>query len=252
MSNTKVKNDFAIKVDHVSKWFMIDKDSHNTLKGKFQNLFRRRQIHKERFTALDGIDFEIKEGDFFGIIGKNGSGKSTLLKLIAGIYAPNIGKISTKGKIIPFLELGVGSNSDLTGRENVFLNGTILGLTMAEIEEKYDRIWQFAEISEFQDMQLKHYSSGMMVRLAFSIAMEAQGDIYIMDEVLAVGDANFQRKCIEKLEEKIKAKETIVFVSHDINSIQKYCTRVLYIKDHKIEAIGDPIEVATKYQQDLA
>ncbi|QQR93365.1 ABC transporter ATP-binding protein [bacterium] len=241
----------AIKVENVSKWFFLDKDNHNTFKSRFQNFFKKNESQKTKFIALDDINFEVTKGDFFGIIGRNGSGKSTLLKMIAQIYTPNIGKILSDGKIIPFLELGVGFNPELTGQENVYLNGTILGLTAAEISSRYDKIWDFAELREFEDMQIKHYSSGMMVRLAFAIAMEAKGDIYIMDEVLAVGDAKFQEKCTSKLEEKISERSTIIFVSHDLVSIAKYCNKVLYIKDHKVAAVGEPNSVISMYQNDL-
>lgn len=249
-SNQKnIDENVSVKVANISKWFFIAKDNSNTLKSIFVNPFKK--IEYRKFTALEDIDFEVKKGEFFGIIGRNGSGKSTLLKLIAGVYYPNLGNIGINGKIVPFLELGVGFNLELTGKENVYLNGAILGMTNKSIKEKYDEIFDFAEIREFSEVQLKHYSSGMMVRLAFSIAMQAEGDIYIMDEVLAVGDSSFQQKCIKKLEELVDKGKTIIFVSHDNASIAKYCNRVLYIKDHKVEMIGEPVEVISKYMNDL-
>lgn len=249
MKKQKIDNSVAISVQNVSKWFYISTES-STIKSRFLNPFKK--IERRKFVALEDISFEVKKGEFFGIIGKNGSGKSTLLKIVAGIYEPNIGKVQISGKLVPFLELGVGFNTELTGRENVYLNGTILGLTTKEIDEKYDEIFDFAEIREFSEMQVKHYSSGMMVRLAFSIAMQADGDVYIMDEVLAVGDANFQLKCIAKLEELVSKGKTILFVSHSEANIAKYCNRVIYIKDSKIEKLGTPQETLEAYKNDIS
>lgn len=246
---TKNDNSVAISVNDVSKWFYISSDSSNTLKSRFANPFKK--IEKRKYVALENISFQVKKGEFFGIIGKNGSGKSTLLKIVAGIYAPNSGSVEISGKLVPFLELGVGFNPELTGRENVYLNGTILGLTKKQIDEKYNEIFDFAEIRDFSEVQVKHYSSGMMVRLAFSIAMQSEGDIYIMDEVLAVGDSNFQAKCIARLEQMVAAGKTILFVSHAEAAIAKYCNRVLYIKDSKSEMLGDPQETLAKYKTDL-
>jgi ABC-2 type transport system ATP-binding protein len=247
-NNRKIDDDIAIKVDNISKWFYIAKDRSNTIKSRFLNPFKKTET--EKFTALENIDFEVKKGEFFGIIGRNGSGKSTLLKLVAGVFVPNEGRVISSGKLVPFLELGVGFNPELTGRENVYLNGTILGMSTKRVSEKFEEIFEFAEIREFSEVQLKHYSSGMMVRLAFAIAMQAEGDVYIMDEVLAVGDSMFQNKCIKKLEEIVAKGKTILFVSHDEVSIAKYCNRVLYIKDHKMEGIGNPIEILKMYKDD--
>ncbi len=240
-----ITDDMVIQLRNVYKTFDYSPDRKYNLKDFFVRPFQKAKVTK--FEALKDISFEVKAGEFFGIVGKNGSGKSTLLKLIAGIYAPNKGTVVTKGKLIPFIELGVGFNPELSAVENIFLNGTILGLKKKYLLKNMHSILEFAGLTEFASMQLKHFSSGMVVRLAFSIAIQADGDIYIMDEVLSVGDFEFQKKCIDKLEEIIKAGKTVVFVSHDTSSIQKYCSRVLYIKDHVIDSVGDPKTITEKY-----
>jgi ABC-2 type transport system ATP-binding protein len=202
----------------------------------------------ERFRALNDISFEVQEGEFFGIVGRNGSGKSTLLKLLANIYTPTKGKVHVNGRLTPFIELGVGFNPELTGRENVFLNGAILGLTQKEIEAKYDEIVAFSELERFMDQKLKNYSSGMQVRLAFSIAIQAHNDVLLIDEVLAVGDANFQRKCYKVFKDIKKSGKTVVFVTHDMGAVQDFCDRALMIEDSKIIMIGKPREVALRYE----
>lgn len=239
------KNEDAIVVKGVSKRFVIPHDKSTTLKGAFINFFHR--SGSEIFDALSDISFEVKKGEFFGIIGRNGSGKSTLLKILAGIYVPNKGSIKIKGRISPFLELGIGFNPELSGRDNIYLNGTVLGLTKKQIDEKFDSIVAFSELERFIDQKLKNYSSGMSVRLAFSVAVHANRDILLMDEVLAVGDMNFQSKC---LKEFIKYKEqgkTVILVTHDIDTVQKYCDRVMLIRNGKIEKIGNPEEVGNEY-----
>lgn len=240
----------AVSVKNMTKLFNIDIEQKNTLKSKFVNPFKKSEVRK--FTALEDITFDVQDGDFFGVIGRNGSGKSTLLKLIAGVYAPTSGSIITDGHIVPFLELGVGFNPELTALENVYLNGILLGMTQKDVDCKLDSIFAFAELDEFRQMQVKYYSSGMMVRLAFSIAMQIDGDIFIMDEVLAVGDANFQKKCITRLEELVASKKTILFVTHDISTVQKYCNKVAYIKDHKLHAVGDTASITQMYIDDLS
>ena len=175
-----------IEVENVSKIFEIPHESRNTLKSYFLHPFRR--VGKERFYALKSVDFKINQGDFIGVIGRNGSGKSTLLKILAGIFEPTKGKVHVNGTLVPFLELGVGFNPELTGRENIYLNGIILGMTRKYVESKFDEIVDFAEIRDFIDLQVKNYSSGMVIRLAFAIAVEARADIYLLDEVLSVGD----------------------------------------------------------------
>jgi len=239
-------NDIAIKLENVSKSFLIPTEHKNSIKSYFVNPFHKPE--KKRFDALKDISFEVKKGEFFGIIGRNGSGKSTLLKILAGIYQPDKGKVTVNGKIIPFLELGVGFNPELSGRENIFLNGTILGMSRKYLEKKFDEIVDFAEVREFIDVPLKNYSSGMQVRLAFAITTVADGDIYLMDEVLAVGDSNFQRKCINKFGQYRKSSKTIIIVSHDSNVVDKYCTKAIMLEDSIIKYSGKPPDILIKYQ----
>lgn len=237
--------EIAIKVDHLSKVFKVPHERHTSLKGAALNMFRKKNY--EKFEALKDISFEVKKGEFFGIIGRNGSGKSTLLKILAGIYVPDSGKVEINGKLSPFLELGVGFNPDLTGRENLFLGGAILGLTRKEVEKKYESIVAFAELEEFIDMKLKNYSSGMQVRLAFSLAINAHAEILLMDEVLAVGDSNFQSKCLAKFNEYREMGKTVILVTHDVAVVQKYCDRVLLLRGGKIAKLGKPDEVGDEY-----
>ncbi len=238
-------DDVAIKISHISKSFKLPHEKHNSLKDRAIHFFGSKNFTK--YQALEDIDIEIKKGEFFGIVGKNGSGKSTLLKIIANIYQPNGGSISIQGTLSPFIELGVGFNPELTGRENVFLSGTILGLTKKKIEFLYDDIVKFSEMEEFMDQKLKNYSSGMMVRLAFSIAVRADADILLIDEVLAVGDASFQLKCLNYFEELKRKKKTVVFVSHDMKSVVKFCDKAILIDDSKMVMQGKPELIAKRY-----
>ena len=194
--NTMDNNDqpVVLSVEHVSKTFRLPTEQASGLKQAFLNWTKGIKGYREQQVLRD-IDFPVHQGDFFGIVGRNGSGKSTLLKIISGIYKPERGKVTVSGKLVPFIELGVGFNPELTGRENVYLNGALLGFSHDEIDAMYDDIVAFAELEEFMDQKLKNYSSGMQVRLAFSVAIKAQGDILVLDEVLAVGDEAFQRKC---------------------------------------------------------
>jgi ABC-type polysaccharide/polyol phosphate transport system ATPase subunit len=198
--------------------------------------------------TLDNISFEIQQGEFFGIIGRNGSGKSTLLKILAGIYKPDKGsQFTVHGRIAPMLELGVGFNAELTGRENVYLSATILGLTKAEIDARYEEIVRFAEIQDFMELQVKHYSSGMSVKLAFSVAAQINAPIMLLDEVLAVGDFVFQEKCFALFEQYKKEGKTIILVTHDPGAMERFADRALLIHESKLEMIGDPQEVLEKY-----
>lgn len=199
--------------------------------------------------VLKDISFEVEKGDFFGIVGRNGSGKSTLLKLISQIYFPDKGKITVNGKLVPFIELGVGFNPELTGRENIYLNGALLGFSHQEISAMYDDIVDFAELHEFMDQKLKNYSSGMQVRLAFSIAIKAQGDILVLDEVLAVGDEAFQRKCFNYFAELKRENRTVVLVTHSMESVQQFCTKAMMIESGKVVGFGNPADVAQKYRE---
>lgn len=241
-----MNDDIAIKVNSVSKTFKLPHEKQSSVKGLFVNVFRRKHTI-ERQTVLDNVSFDIKQGDFFAIVGRNGSGKSTLLKLIAGIYSPTKGVIQVNGKLTPFIELGVGFNPELTGRENVFLNGALLGFNRKEMLAMYQEIVDFAEIERFMDQKLKNYSSGMQVRLAFSIAIRAKSDILLIDEVLAVGDAAFQQKCFDYFEELKDKNQTVVFVSHDMGSVKRFCNKAVYIKDGKLTHIGTPSEIGDVY-----
>lgn len=240
-----MKKSTAIKVSNVSKSFGVPHEKRETVKSYFVNPFRR--THKDKFDALKNINFEIKKGEFVGIVGRNGSGKSTLLKLLAGIYVPNEGGVNVQGRVVPFLELGVGFSQELSGRENIFLNGTILGMKKKFLEQKYNEIVAFAELEDFMDLPLKNYSSGMQVRLAFSIAMQADADVYLLDEILAVGDAAFQQKSLEEFKRLKKEGKTIIFVSHSPETITKYSDRVLYLKEGEVADIGDAVEVVDRY-----
>ncbi|MBI4836204.1 MAG: ABC transporter ATP-binding protein [Candidatus Abawacabacteria bacterium] len=235
-----------ITVHNLSKTFIVPAEKRNTLKDTLFNLHRRNP--KRVFKVLDNVSFSVKKGEFFGIIGRNGSGKSTLLKILAQIYKADSGSnLHVKGRISPFLELGVGFTPEMTARENVYLNAAILGLSKAQIDERFDAIIQFAELAEFVDQKLKFFSSGMQVRLAFAVAIQADSDIILLDEVLAVGDASFQQKCFDTFRQFRKAGKTIIFVSHDLEAIRQFCNRVIYLKDGNIAMIGDPNKVIEHY-----
>ena len=238
----------AIKVDHVYKDFYLPHDKSNSIKSAALNILKKKSRQPgETQHALSNINFDIKKGEFFGIVGRNGSGKSTLLKILAEIYAPSKGSVQRDGRLVPFIELGVGFNPELTGRENVYLNGALLGFTTKQVDSMYDEIVKFAELEKFMDQKLKNYSSGMQVRLAFSVATRAEADILLVDEVLAVGDAAFQRKCYNHFRKLKKDKKTVVFVSHDMGAIREYCDRAIMIEKSKVVAEGDVNTVADKY-----
>ena len=246
MSNMKSKQTI-ISVKHLSKEFKLPHERHSSLKSTIIN-FRKRNY--ETFHALTDINFEVHRGEFFGILGRNGSGKSTLLKLLGGIYSPTHGSVHVDGTLTPFIELGVGFNPELTGRENIFLNGVILGLTQQEVEEKYEEIVAFAELERFMDQKLKNYSSGMQVRLAFSIAIQAHNVVLLIDEVLAVGDERFQRKCVDVFNTiKRDPNKTVVFVSHDMGAVQRFCDRAIVIHDSKLVFEGGTQEAVYEYKK---
>ena len=242
-----MSNEIAIKVENVSKTFRLPHEKSGSIKSIVVNFWRRDKSY-EKQKALEGITFEVKKGEFFGIVGRNGSGKSTLLKLLAGIYTPDTGNIHVDGKLTPFIELGVGFSPELSGRENVYLNGALLGFDHKEMKAMYEEIVRFAELERFMDQKLKNYSSGMQVRLAFSIAIRANTPILLLDEVLAVGDASFKAKCDEYFDKvKKDSGQTVVLVTHDMAAVQKYCNRAILINDGKIELNGEPGEISNQY-----
>ena len=239
-----MEKDIAIKVEGVSKTFRIPHEKISSLRGAFVSMFRKKTY--EEFEALNNVSFEVKKGEFFGIIGRNGSGKSTLLKVLAGIYQADRGKVHIDGLISPFLELGIGFNPELSGRDNIYLNATVLGMAKKQIDLKFNDIVAFSELERFIDQKLNRYSSGMQVRLAFSVAIHANREILLMDEVLAVGDMNFQKKCYDYFT-RMKGQKTILFVSHDMENINKFCDRALLLQNGKIIKIGKTTEVTAEY-----
>jgi len=243
-----MEDNIAISVKNVSKNFRLPHEKADSIKSVFINPFNKNRKKFEVQYALRDISFDIPKGEFFGIVGRNGSGKSTLLKIIAGIYQPNKGSVSVNGRLVPFIELGVGFNPELTGRENVYLNGALMGFSEKEVDVKYKAIVDFAELERFMDQKLKNYSSGMQVRLAFSVAtVLAESDVLLIDEVLAVGDADFQRKCFEYFKQLKKDKKTVIFVSHDMSAVREYCDRAVLINENKIIFSGTSDEVAKEY-----
>lgn len=238
----------AVLVEGISKTFRLPTEQISGVKQVILNVGRRSRGSNAQHVLSD-ISFEIQAGEFFGIVGRNGSGKSTLLKLLAGIYVPDKGGVIINGSLTPFIELGVGFNPELTGRENVFLNGALLGFSHDEMQAMYHDIVAFAELEKFMDQKLKNYSSGMQVRLAFSIAIRARSDILLIDEVLAVGDAAFQQKCFDYFEELRSDKRTIILVTHDMSAVKRFCDRALLLSNGKIEKIGSPDEVADLYTE---
>ena len=241
----------VVKVDKIQKTFRLPTESTQSLRTSLVNRFKGIKGYKEQ-SILKDISFDVEEGDFFGVVGKNGSGKSTLLKIISQIYVPEQGSVEIDGKLVSFIELGVGFNPELTGKENVYLNGAMLGFSSNEIDQMYDSIVDFAELHEFMNQKLKNYSSGMQVRLAFSVAIKADGDILILDEVLAVGDEAFQRKCNQYFMERKDSGKTTILVTHDMAAVKKYCNKAVLIEDGEVKVIGNPDDVANQYSLDNA
>lgn len=240
-------SDIAIKVAALSKSFRLPTEQSSGLKQAIFNRLKGIKGYRDQHV-LKSLDFEIKRGEFIGIVGRNGSGKSTLLKILSGIYTPDKGTVEINGTLVPFIELGVGFNPELTGRENVYLNGALLGFSNAEMDAMYDEIFEFAELTPFMDQKLKNYSSGMQVRLAFSIAIRAHGDILILDEVLAVGDAAFQEKCNEYFR-SLHGKQTVVLVTHSMDNVREFCDRAILIENGEIIENGKPDKVADAYMK---
>ncbi len=242
-----LENDVAIEVKDLVKSFKLPTERAWGLK---QAIFNRLKGVKgfRKQEVLRGISFKIKKGEFVGIVGRNGSGKSTLLKVMSEIYVPDSGSVKVNGTLVPFIELGVGFNPELTGRENIYLNGALLGFSNKEIGEMYGEIVRFAELEDFMDQKLKNYSSGMQVRLAFSIAIRARGDILILDEVLAVGDAAFQEKCNDYFK-SLHGNQTVILVTHDMENVEKFCDRAILIENGKIKCEGKPSKVTREYHK---
>jgi ABC-type polysaccharide/polyol phosphate transport system ATPase subunit len=238
--------DTAVAVEHVSKTFIVPHERRHRLKEYVVQPFRDRGV--DRNEALRDVSLTIGAGEFFGIVGHNGSGKSTLLKIIAGIYRADAGRVRLEGAVSPFIELGVGFNPELSARDNIAINGTLIGLSPKQLTERFDDIVAFAEVERFVDQHLKNYSSGMLLRLAFAIAVQVPFDILLVDEVLAVGDAAFQAKCVATLERHRSEGKTIIFVSHDLHAISHYCDRALLLERGRSIVIGDPAEVVETYR----
>lgn len=238
------QNSTMISCQQVNKFFYFQHQK--TLKELIQAIFKKQKT-LERIHALKNLSFTLNKGETVGVIGRNGAGKSTLLKLIAKVSIPTSGNIEVNGKVAPLIELGAGFHPELTGKENIYLNGVILGLKEKKIKQKFDDIVEFAGIRKFLDVPIKHYSSGMYMRLAFSVAVFTDPEILLIDEIFAVGDLDFQKKCIRKMEEFKKKGVTIVFVSHDMETVRNFCTRVIYLKNGEIALDGKPEEVIDKY-----
>ena len=237
-----------VEISKLTKSFKIPLEASSGVKQQLINILKGRKGYRV-FTPLKDISFTINEGDFFGIVGRNGSGKSTLLKTIAGIYTPNSGNVKVHGSLVPFIELGVGFNPELTGRENIFLNGALLGFSHEEMESMYRAIVEFAELEDFMEERLKNYSSGMQVRLAFSIAIRAHADILLLDEVLAVGDEAFQKKCYSYFDKLKREKRTVILVTHDMAAVERFCTKAVFIEDGHVKMIGKPYRIAAAYSR---
>lgn len=241
----EAKEDYKIVVDNVYKTFNVYLDKANTMKEKLLFLFSRNR--KEKREVLKGINLNIKEGEVVALIGTNGSGKSTLLKLLTKIIYPNKGKIETEGKLTSLLELGAGFHPDFSGRENIYFNASIFGLTRKEIDDRLEDIIEFSELRDFIDNPVRTYSSGMYMRLAFSVAINVDADILLIDEILSVGDEHFQNKCFEKMLELKKQGKTMVFVTHNMNSVKKLCDRAVWLYQGKIKMDGNTKEVVDEY-----
>jgi ABC-type polysaccharide/polyol phosphate transport system ATPase subunit len=237
----------AVVVEGLTKRFELPHQRYSTLKERVLHPLRSRSY--DTLHAVDDVSFSVSSGEFFGIVGRNGSGKSTLLKCLAGIYETDAGHVTVHGRLSPFIELGVGMNPEITARENVFINAIMLGLSRRQARERFDEIVAFAELEDFMDLKLKNYSSGMSVRLAFSVAIQVDADVLLIDEVLAVGDAAFQHKCFEEFHRLKAAGKTIVFVTHDMSAVERFCDRAMLVERGRVVSIGGPHEIAKAYNE---
>lgn len=243
----------AIRVDHVSKSYPIYSQVLGGLKASLLSPSETlRRFRQHRFMVLNDVSFEVAQGQCLGLIGSNGSGKSTTLALIAGVLKPQVGQVHVRGRVCPLLELGAGFHPELTGRENILLNGILLGLTRREVLSKLDEIVAFSELEAFLDQPTRTYSSGMLARLGFSVAAHLAPEILLIDEILAVGDLRFQAKCLEKLDQFKKRQVTIVLVSHSLGQVRDFCERVIWLKDGKIAGDGEPSSVISSYEEAMA
>jgi ABC-2 type transport system ATP-binding protein/lipopolysaccharide transport system ATP-binding protein len=237
----------VIEARSISMQFNLSKEKIDNLKEYFVKLLTKDLLFQE-FWALKDVSFEVRKGENFGIVGLNGAGKSTLLKIIAGVLKPTKGQMFIKGRVAPLIELGAGFDMNLTARENIFLNGAILGYSKSFIKDKFDEIVEFSELYDFLDVPLKNYSSGMIARIGFSIATVVKPDILLVDEILAVGDYKFQEKCYKKIQDIISKGTTVVFVSHSISQIEKLCDRVLWLEKGKVKMIDESSKVCSAYK----
>ncbi|MGH2848006.1 MAG: ABC transporter ATP-binding protein [Thermoleophilaceae bacterium] len=237
----------AVQGEQVSKGFRLPHQRYSTLKERALHPFR--SSSHDTLEALREVSFEVKRGEFFGVVGRNGSGKSTLLKCLAGIYGIDSGRIEVAGRLSPFIELGVGFNPDLTARDNVVINAIMLGLTRKQARRRFDEIIAFAELEEFVDLKLKNYSSGMSVRLGFAVAIEVDADVLLVDEVLAVGDVSFQRKCFDQFERMRDGGRTILFVTHDMSAVERFCDRAMLLEQGRVLEIGEADDVSRLYNE---
>lgn len=243
-----MNENIAIKVENLSKSFRLPVSRKTTVQSFFVNPFEKTEYRE--FSPFEDLSFQVEKGEFLSVIGKNGVGKSTLLKVLSGVYEPDEGTVKIDGKLVPFLELGVGFNHELTARENVYLNAILLGLSRAEVSQYFEEIFEFAELQDFKEVPVKNFSSGMQVRLAFSVAVRVRSDILVLDEVLAVGDAGFQQKCYDYFD-SIVGKKTIIFVSHDLGSVKRYSDRVLYLKENNEYELGSVDKIVKEYESEV-
>lgn len=241
-------DDTMLSVEHVTMKFRMPNDKVESLKETVIAMLSGR-LKYEEFTVFEDVSFDVKKGEVVGIIGKNGAGKSTLLKIVSGVLKPTKGQVTSNGNIVPMLELGAGFDPELTGRENIYLNGSILGYDEQFLQEKYQEIVDFSELGDFINMPIRNYSSGMMMRLAFSIATVVSPEILIVDEILAVGDEGFQNKSKERMLELMGGGTTVLFVSHSLEQIQEMCNRVVWLDEHKVRMVGEASQVCQAYRE---